>query len=248
MGQRAIPMLPMHSRATESCEEELNRTKEEFREFVSIAVHDLRGPLRAIGASSELLAGITKSAENERALQCLTFIQEGVGQMDSLLRDIADYWHGEGRPLQLREVNMADALGEAERQVSDELRATDAIITHDPLPDVTGDFLELAMLLRQLISNSCRFRSKDAPRIHVTSIRQGSEWHFSVRDNGIGFKPSYAGTIFQPFKRLHGKQYPGSGLGLPLAKRIVEQHGGRMWVDSVPGEGSTFWFSLPVAE
>ncbi len=215
---------------------------------MAVAVHDLREPLRAIGASSELLAEMSLAETNEHASQCLTYIQQGVERMDSLLRDISDYCHGEGRELQARETNMETALEEAERQISDVLKTNAAVVTNDPLPTVTGDLFALAALFRQLIANACRFRSTEAPRVHVSALRKGSEWVFSVRDNGIGFKPAYGETIFQPFKRLNGRQYPGSGLGLPLAKRIVEQHGGRIWADSTPGEGSIFWFSVPVSE
>jgi light-regulated signal transduction histidine kinase (bacteriophytochrome) len=168
--------------------------------------------------------------------------------MDSLLRDIAEYCHAEGRELQSAEIDMNGVLEEARRQTSSELQRTEAILTNDTLPVVEGDFFALATAFRDLIENACKFRSAAAPSIHVGCIRQGSEWLFSVRDKGLGFKPAYADVIFQPFKRLHGKQYPGSGLGLARAKRIVEQHDGRIWAESVPGDGSTFWFSLPVRE
>lgn len=232
----------------ESSHDELKQSREAFREFVSVAVHDLREPLRGIGINADLLAGICGNGLDQRGSECLRQIQQCVDRMDSLLRDIAEYSHGEGKELQPREISMGSVLDEARRQVAGELRINDATLTHDPLPAVAGDFLALSIVLRNLITNACKFRSSAAPCIHVGCIWQGSEWFFSVRDNGIGFKSAYAQTIFQPFKRIHGKQYPGSGLGLPFAKRIVEQHGGRMWADSVPGEGSTFWFSLPAGD
>jgi light-regulated signal transduction histidine kinase (bacteriophytochrome) len=167
--------------------------------------------------------------------------------METLLQDIADYCHGEGRRIQSKQTSMDDVLGEAERQLSDQLRKTEAVITHDALPAVEGDFFALATVLRHLIHNACKFRSAAAPCIHVGVSKSGPEWLFSVRDNGLGFKPAYAEAVFQPFKRFHGREYPGSGLGLAVAERIVEQHGGRMWAESAPGEGSTFWFSLPAA-
>lgn len=238
----------MESHPKETAEEELKRTREAFRQFVSLAIHDLREPLRAITASSELLAEIAGDGANERAASCLHYMRDGLDRMDSLLRDIAEYCYGEGRELQSAEISMSAVLEEARRQASIELQRTEAILTNDALPAVEGDFFALAAAFRSLIENACRFRSTATPSIHVGCIRQGSEWLFSVRDNGLGFKPAYADVIFQPFKRLHGRQYPGSGLGLPRTKRIVEQHEGRIWVDSVPGEGSTFWFSLPVPE
>jgi light-regulated signal transduction histidine kinase (bacteriophytochrome) len=229
-------------------DDELNRVRAAFREFMSMAVHDLREPLRAIGANTDLLAASGDNGTTERAVQCLSHIQQGVDQMDSLLRDIAEYCHGEGRQLKLAEIQMGAVLDEAQRLVSEVLRSNEAILTHDPLPAVTGDFFALAAVFRSLLLNACKFRSTEAPRIHVRSIRSGSEWHFSVRDNGLGFKSAYSETIFQPFKRLNGKKYPGGGLGLSLTKTIVEQHGGRIWADSTPGDGSTFWFTLPASE
>jgi light-regulated signal transduction histidine kinase (bacteriophytochrome) len=236
----------MESHAEEAPEEELKRTREAFRQFVSRAIHDLREPLRAISASSELLTGIYGDGADERAAGCFRYMREGVDRMELLLRDIAEYSYAEGRELQSAEVDMNRVLEEARRQASVELQRTEAQLTSDALPVVEGDFFALAGAFRNLIENACRFRSTAAPSIHVGCIRKGSEWLFSVRDNGLGFKPAYADAIFQPFMRLHGRQYPGSGLGLPRTKRIIEQHGGRIWVDSAPAEGSTFWFSLPV--
>jgi two-component system, chemotaxis family, sensor kinase Cph1 len=232
----------------EAAEEELKRTREGFRQFVSLAVHDLREPLRAISTSSELLARIYADDANERAAGCWRHMREGVDRMESLLCDIAEYCYGEGRELQSAEIDMNRVLEEARRQASIELQRTEATLTNDALPSIAGDFFALAAVFRNLIENACRFRSAAAPSIHVGCARQGPEWLFSVRDNGLGFKPAYAEAIFQPFARLHGRQYSGSGLGLARTKGIVEQHDGRIWVDSVPGEGSTFWFSLPASE
>ena len=156
----------------------------------------------------------------------------------------------EFRPIARRE-NEGDAPpGEDVRywknQLAGQMQETHATLTLDPLPAVKGDFLALAMLFRCLIENACKFRGEAAPCIHVGAVQQGSEWILSVRDNGVGFAPEYRDRIFRPFERLNGKRYPGSGLGLPLAKRIVERHGGRMWAESKPGEGCVCWFSLPV--
>jgi light-regulated signal transduction histidine kinase (bacteriophytochrome) len=238
----------MKSQPTEAAEGELTRAREGFRQFVSLAVHDLREPLRAITASSELLAQICGEGANERAAGCLRHMREGVDRMESLLRDIAEYYYAEGRELQSGEIDMNAVLDEARRQAAGELQKNEAILTHDALPAIAGDFFALAEAFHNLIENACRFRSTAVPSVHVGCVRQGSEWLFSVRDNGLGFKPAYVNDIFQPFTRLHRRQYPGSGLGLARTKRIVEQHGGRIWAESVPGEGSTFWFSLPVPE
>ncbi len=221
--------------------------REAAREFVSIAVHDLREPLRAIRASSELLASMHGDTADESTGRCLRYIRDGVDRMESLIHDIAEYCYAEVRELDPKETDMEAALLDAQRQLSDELKSTEAVLTHDPLPAVTADLFAMAAVFRCLIENSCKFRGKCAPIIHISANRHGSEWLFSVRDNGLGFNPVYVDRIFNPFERLNGKQYPGSGLGLPLAKSILDQHGGRIWAESEPGQGSTFWFSLPVS-
>jgi signal transduction histidine kinase len=227
---------------------------EKAREFLKIAVHDLREPLRAIRSSSELLAGIHAEAQDEGTARCLRFIAEGVDRMELLLRDIAEYCYEELGTLVPMETDLTAALAEAERQLSNELKRNEAILTHDPLPVVMGDPRALTTVFQCLISNSCKFRGSAPPRIHVeaelrTGATQGaSEWTVSVRDNGQGFKPAYQERIFEPFERLNGKRYPGSGLGLPLAKTIIEQHAGRIWAESALGQGSKFRFTLPALD
>jgi chemotaxis family two-component system sensor kinase Cph1 len=168
--------------------------------------------------------------------------------MEGLVRDIAEYCYGELREPDPAEVDLQRVVAEVRRQLSNEFEKTGAVLTHDPLPTVMGDFLRLALLLRGLVENACKFRGTEAPRIHIGVKRQGSDWVFSVRDNGLGFNPVYAERVFKPFERLNGKRYPGSGLGLTLARRIAEQHGGRIGAESQLGQGSTFWFTLPAAD
>jgi signal transduction histidine kinase len=213
------------------------------RNFVSTAAHDLREPLRAIRAHVQLLANASEDVDSNRRGQSVRYIHDGVDRLEGLIRDIEDYCLEELRELAPKEVNMELPLLEALRQQADQMEGCGAQLTHDPLPAITGDFDGLANVFRILIDNACKFRAEAPLRIQVAAIRQW-DWVFSVRDNGQGFSPGYAEQIFRPFERLNGKQYPGSGLGLPLAKRIVERHGGRMWAESTPGRGSTFWFSL----
>lgn len=221
---------------------------ETLREFLTIAVHDLREPLRAIRSSSDLLAEMHGGAVSEREAQCLRFIAEGVDRMETLIRDVSHYCYGELQELDRTETDLQRVLAEATRRLSDELRKNEAVLTYDPLPMVWGDFPGLVTVFRCLIENACKFRGKAAPNIHVGAIQRGSEWLFSIRDNGMGFNPAYQDRVFDPFQRLNGKQYPGSGLGLPLARRIIERHGGRMWAESQLDRGSTFRFTLPVAD
>jgi light-regulated signal transduction histidine kinase (bacteriophytochrome) len=218
---------------------------EAVREFLTIAVHDLREPLRTIRSSSEFLAEIHKGSTDENEARYVRFISDGIDRMENLIRDIAELCYDELREFQPAEADLQTVLAEVRHQLSKDLQRSDAVLTHDPLPVVTGDVSGLAAVFRCLIQNACKFRGATAPRIHVAAIQRESEWLISVRDNGLGFNPVYRDQIFKPFERLNGKRYPGSGLGLALAKRILEQHGGRIWADSLPEQGSTFWFTLP---
>jgi signal transduction histidine kinase len=224
----------------------MNRNREEDRQFVSNAVHDLRESLRAVRTSSELLAA--KCGDPARAAQPLSLVQDGVARLESLIHDIAEFAYAEIRELDRLTTDLETVLNEAQRELEEELRSVSAILTHDPLPAVTGDFLALAEVVRNLLHNACKFRGEAAPRIHLGSVRQGSDWLFSVKDNGIGFDPVYVDQVFKPFGRLNGRKYTGSGLGLSVARKIVERHGGRIWADSSPGQGSTLWFTLPAQD
>ena len=219
--------------------------RQEARKFVARAVHDLREPLRAIRGCSELLLAARAEVAGDAESQRLRFIAEGVERTDELLRDIIDYCHTLLSEPELGPTNMNDVLREARYQLSNELKGCEATLTHDPLPIVTADFIGLTTVLLSLLQNACKFRREASLAIHISVREDASEWAFSVQDNGCGFNPAYQERIFQPFERLNGRQYPGSGLGLARSRKIIEQHGGRMWAESTPGEGSTFWFTVP---
>jgi two-component system, chemotaxis family, sensor kinase Cph1 len=225
----------------------LAQDRESVREFISIAVHDLREPLRAIRLGSQLLTAPQGDNSEESRHRGARYLRDGVARVETLIQDVAEYCYAEVRELEHRATDLEMSLLEAKAELADELRTSGAVITHDPLPTVLGNAASLAVLLRCLIGNACKFRGDTASRIHVGAVQQDGEWILSVRDNGAGFDPVYRERIFRPFERLNGKQFPGSGLGLSLARRIVEQHGGEIWAESTPGEGSTFRFSLPLA-
>lgn len=217
---------------------------EAIREFISMAVHDLREPLRAIRLGTHLLTGGDNSEESrERGTR---YLQDGATRMETLIQDLAEYCYGEVREVESVATDLEISLLEAKADLAAEFKNSGAIVTHDPLPSVPGNPASLAVLLRCLLGNACKFRGEAAPRIHVGAAQQDGELIVSVRDNGAGFDPVYRERIFRPFERLNGKQFPGSGLGLTLAKRIVEQHGGQIWAESTLGEGSTFRFRLPL--
>lgn len=214
------------------------------REFISGAAHDLREPLRAIRAHAQLLATLSEHSQDDRREQCIGHIHTGVDRMEALIRDLEEYYAEEIRELDPRMTSMELVLFEAQRRLSSRLGECEAVLTHESLPAVTGDFEALAGVFCALIDNACKFRSAAAPRIHVSAVCEGSSWVFSVADNGQGFDQSYADLIFKPFERLNGRRYPGSGLGLPIARRIVERHRGKIWAESQANLGSTFRFVL----
>jgi light-regulated signal transduction histidine kinase (bacteriophytochrome) len=216
-------------------------------DFISQAVHDLREPLRGIRLGSRLLLDGGRDPANENAIKGSQYLVDSVERMETLIHDIAEYCYEEVRNGEFEEADLERVLSEVRREMAGELKSCGATIAHDPLPIVTGDPASLATVFRCLIGNACKFRSQAELCIHVGAVRKELGWTFSIRDNGMGFDPAYRERIFRPFEKLNGKQYPGSGLGLTLAKKIIEHHGGRIWAESQPGGGATICFSLPVA-
>jgi len=226
---------------------QLDRANAEFDEFVSMAAHNLRQSLRDIASYSQLMSETYAARLDSDAGAFLRRIQEGAADMQSLLADVVDYWATtDGDPLSSRtdmEAALCQALLCAEKQIVER----SAVVTHDPLPGVTGDFAVLTKVLRHLIQNAIEY-CVAPPRVHISSKRVNPDWVFSVADNGPGVEPAFQGRIFEAFKRLHGKDYPGNGLGLAFCRKAIAGHGGRIWVESTPGAGSTFYFTLPAAE
>jgi chemotaxis family two-component system sensor kinase Cph1 len=143
-------------------------------------------------------------------------------------------------------VSAGAALGRALFNLRAAMEETGALLTHDPMPTLPADEVQFGQLLQNLIGNALKFRSSDVPRIHIGAIESELDWQFEVRDNGIGIEPQYYERIFMVFQRLHNKgEYPGTGIGLAICKKVVERHGGRIWVESRPGAGSSFFFTLP---
>jgi len=224
---------------------EAPQDRESIRDFISMAAHDLREPLRAIRLGARLLGaeGGERSAEN--TAQGTRYLVDGTQRLETLIRDIAEYCYEEVREPEFRETDVECVLLEAKTELAVEIKSSAAKITHDPLPTLRANSASLAAVFRCLIGNACKFRS-DAPCvIHVGALQDAGEWTFSVRDNGVGFDSTYNSRIFRPFERLNGKQYPGSGLGLTLARKVIEQHGGRIWAESSPGHGTAIHFTLP---
>jgi signal transduction histidine kinase len=233
-------------RRVEERTKELSRTNDELRQFAYVASHDLQEPLRTVASYAQLLAKRYRGKLDPDADEFIRYMVEGVTRMHNLLNDMLAYSRvTDVKDKILLPANTDGVLQSAILNLEATIRETQAEITHDNLPTVRGDEIQLTQVFQNLISNAIKYRSKQPPRIHVSAERQKDEWIFSVSDNGIGIDPQYSERIFGIFKRLHGRELPGTGMGLAICKRIIERHGGRIWVDSQMGKGSTFRFLLP---
>jgi light-regulated signal transduction histidine kinase (bacteriophytochrome) len=229
-------------------DQRLAKANADFEEFISRAAHDLRESLRDVASYSQLMAENYAGRLDSEAGVFLDHIREGAAQMELLLAGMVDYWAtdtGDRRPSR---TDMEAVLNQALLSTDKQIAERAAFVTHDPLPVVTGDFELLAKVLHHLIRNGVEYCTAPSPRIHISSRREDAECVFSVRDNGPGIAPALQGRIFGVFRRLHGREHPGNGLGLAFCKKAIERHSGRMWMESTPGAGSTFYFTLPPAD
>jgi len=223
----------------------LDRGNSEFEEFVSAAVHNLREPLRDVAAFSQLIAEMpVGSPDTEAAVAYLARVQAGSEAMSLLLADIVDY-AAAGGSREFSRIEMEAVFRQAMLSADRQIAARSAIVTHDRLPAVLGHFQTLAKVVHHLIRNAIEYCDTPAPMIHVGCRTVKLECIFSVADNGPGIDPAFQSRLFGAFKRLHGREYPGSGLGLAFCRKAIESHDGRIWMTSTPGMGSTFYFALP---
>lgn len=186
---------------------------------------------------------------DKEAHEYIGFAVDGAARMRALIHDLLGYSRVARHGKPAAPTSAEATLDEVLLHLGTAIAESGGEVTHDPLPTVVVDETQLMQLLQNLIGNAVKFRGKVPPRIHVSAKRNGSEWVFSVRDNGIGIDPQHFGRIFQIFQRLHNRdEYAGTGIGLAVCKKIVERHGGRIWVESQPGNGSTFHFTLPAAK
>ncbi|WP_345485473.1 sensor histidine kinase [Planotetraspora phitsanulokensis] len=225
---------------------ELTRSNGELEQFAYVASHDLQEPLRKVASFTQLLEQRYGDQLDDRARQYIAFAVDGAKRMQLLINDLLDFSRVGRVGGDLHPVRAADALEAALHNLDALLSDGGAAVTHDDLPEVLGNGPLLTQLFQNLVANAVKFRSADPPRVHIGVRRDGAMWEFSCADNGIGVHPRYADRIFLIFQRLHPRDvYPGSGIGLALCRKIVEYHGGRIWLDSGEGPGATFRWTLP---
>jgi PAS domain S-box-containing protein len=227
---------------------ELMRTNADLNQFAYAVSHDLREPLRNVANYAELLVRRFPDNADGDIERFKTFILQGVTRMDTLLNDLLAYsllGAPQEKPPMLLDCN--EILAKTLQNLHTAIAETGAVITSDSLPQLIAHDGHIGQLFQNLISNAIKYRSDRPPRVHIRVQKQDRDWRFSITDNGIGIDPQYFQKIFGIFKRLHGKAVPGTGIGLAICTKIVERYGGRIWVESQPGQGSTFFFILPMA-
>lgn len=227
---------------------ELARSNAELEQFAYVASHDLQEPLRMIASYTQLLARRYRGRLNADADEFMTYVIDGVARMQQLLKDLLAYSRAGTHGRTCEPTDCTAVLTSVLANLRLAIEESAAVVTYDALPTVMADPTQLAQLLQNLIGNAIKYRGPAPPRVHVSAVGQPGRWCFAVRDNGLGIDPQFAERIFVIFQRLHARhEYSGTGIGLAICKKIVERHGGQIWVDSAPGQGATFYFTLPAA-
>jgi light-regulated signal transduction histidine kinase (bacteriophytochrome) len=226
---------------------ELAFSNKELEQFAYVASHDLQEPLRMVASYTTLLAKRYKGKLDTDADEFIGFAVDGAKRMQGLIQDLLAYSRVGTRGKDLAPTDCETVLADSLQALKFAIQDASATVTHDELPTVVADETQLGQLFQNLIGNALKYRNSKAPVIHFGARRDRESWIFSVHDNGIGIDLQYADRIFVIFQRLHTREeYPGTGIGLAVCKKIVERHGGRIWLDSELSKGSTFYFSIPV--
>jgi light-regulated signal transduction histidine kinase (bacteriophytochrome) len=230
--------------------EELQRSNAELEQFAYVASHDLQEPLRTVAGMVQLLQQRYKDQLDERGEEYIQYAVQGTVRMQALIDDLLLFSRVNRRSNRVERIAICDVLEMALNNLAVSVHESGAVITQDPeMPELFGDGIQLAQVFQNLISNAIKFRGDESPRIHIGAERIDEWIKFSVSDNGIGIEEKYFERIFSPFQRLHTRrEYQGNGIGLAICKKIVERYAGRIWVESTPGEGSTFFFTVPIEQ
>jgi PAS domain S-box-containing protein len=232
--------------ALRAAHEELTRSNSELEQFAYVASHDLQEPLRMVSSYTQLLGKRYADRLEGDAKEFMAYIVDGAARMKQLIEDLLAYSRVGTRGKEFKPVSLEKALERARTNLRAALEESGGELTQGPLPEVQGDEMQLAQLLQNLIGNALKFRGEAKPRVHVSYVEKDQEYAIAVQDNGIGIDAQYFERIFMVFQRLHDKgQYPGTGIGLAICKKVVDRHHGRIWVESAPGKGSRFVFTLP---
>ena len=227
--------------------EELQRSNDELEQFAYVASHDLQEPLRMVTSYLQLIEQRYADKLDKDGHEFIHYAVDGASRMKTLIQDLLTYSRVQRSKIEFEFLDIQDTLEQALLVLSLRIEDSQAEITYDPLPELQGNSAQMIQLFQNLIGNAIKFRSDDTPKVHISAKQKGRYYCFSVRDNGIGIEEAYQKRIFVLFQRLHAREeYEGTGLGLTICKKIVENHGGRIWVKSQPGEGTTFYFNIPV--
>ena len=246
---KGIAVLSLDITERKRAENDLRRSNEELERFAYVASHDLQEPLRMVHGFVELLAKRYKGQLDADADEFIGYALEGALRMQRFIDDLLEFSRVGTRGAAVAPTNANEVLARAQASLKLSIDGTGATLTTDALPTVSVDAGQLEQLFLNLISNALKFHGPEPPAVHVSAASGNDHWVFSVRDNGIGIDPQHFDRLFQMFQRLHGREeYPGTGIGLAICRKIVERHGGKIWVESTPGHGATFRFTLPAAE
>jgi light-regulated signal transduction histidine kinase (bacteriophytochrome) len=225
--------------------EALLRSNAELEQFAYVASHDLQEPLRMVSSFTQLLARRYRGRLDADANEFIGFAVDGATRMQKLINDLLTYSRVGTRGRPFAPVDCAAILAHVLSDLSLAIAESGGAVTHTEMPVLLGDETQLAQLFQNLIGNALKFHGADPPRVRVAAERCNEGWRFMVRDNGIGIEPAYYERVFVIFQRLHTRdEYPGTGIGLAICKKIVGRHGGRIWLESTPGAGTTFFFTL----
>jgi signal transduction histidine kinase len=229
--------------------EELARSNADLKDFAHVVSHDLKSPLHTIEGFAKLLDRRYKGRIDAKADEFIRYIVEGAERMEDLIKDLLEYSQLGVKAEKAVPTDCSLIVQEVIGNLKASLEENHAVLTHDAMPTITADPSQMISLFQNLIDNAIKFRGEERPRIHISAERKEEGWVFSVRDNGIGIDSEDSEKIFGMFQRLHSSAaYPGTGIGLATCRKIVESHGGKIWVDSEPGKGSTFYFTIPYKE